>query len=180
MLIPVQIDLDRFRCATNRLRRSSCFHRGIWCRLHVENDRLTCTRVRACLCNWCTYVLDTRSSKRFCESCCRIRCIHAFEGSRFGCSPSVRARPDNWCTCVLDTRSSKRFCVSCCRIRCIRFEYIRLPIVLIRRTCYTRGICTLLVSVYAQVLCSNWRTRCGRCGAIENHNECRPCGKIIA
>ena len=84
---------------------------------------------------------------------------------------------------VQDTRSSKRFCESCCRIRCIRFDCIRLLSVLMRRTCYTRGICTLLVSVYAQVLCiacSNWRTRCGRCGAIGNHNECRPCGKITA
>ena len=44
VVILVEIDLDRFRCATNRLRRSSRFHRGIWCRLHVESDWLTRTR----------------------------------------------------------------------------------------------------------------------------------------
>ncbi len=32
---------------------------------------------------------------------------------------------------------------------------------------------------YAQMLCTSpLRTRCGRCDAIENHNERRPCGTI--
>jgi hypothetical protein len=73
--------------------------------------------------------------------------------------------------------------VSCCRILCIRFDCIRLLSVLMRRTCYTRGICNLLVSVYAQVLCkacSTGHKRFRRFGAIQNHNERRPCGKIIA
>jgi hypothetical protein len=56
------------------------------------------------------------------------------------------------------------------------------------RACCTRGICTLLVSSNAQVLCiinciarsAIWRTCCRRCSAIQNHNERRPCGKIIA
>ncbi len=77
---------------------------------------------------------------------------------------------------------------SCCFIRCIRLEYIRMLSVLMFRTCCTRGICTLLVLSNAQVLCiinciacsAIWRTCCRRCSAIQNHNERRPCGKIIA
>jgi hypothetical protein len=49
--------------------------------------------------------------------------------------------------------------------------------------------CTALVAhaelapVYAQILCiacNMWRTRCGRCGAIQNHNERKPWEQVIA
>ena len=41
-----------------------------------EGSRLGCgLSVRACLGSCCTCAQDTRSSKRFCGSCCRIRCI---------------------------------------------------------------------------------------------------------
>jgi hypothetical protein len=103
----------------------------------------------------CEFVKATGSAEEWgnCSRCGRFHLIRRisrfpFEGSRFGCGPLVRACLRNWCTCVLDTRSSKRFCESCCRIRCIRFEYIRMLSVLMLRTCCTRGICILLVSVY--------------------------------
>ena len=100
-----------------------------------------------------------------CGSCCRIRCILAFEGNCFSCGPSVRACLRSWCTCGLNTRGSKRFCRSCCRSR---------------HTCCTHGICLLARSVCAHVLsmaCSIWCKRCGRCGAIRNRNERKPCGR---
>ena len=80
------------------------------------------------------------------------RSLHlCIRDNHFGCGPSARACLGNCCTCVQDTRRSKRFCGSCCRIRCM--EYIRMLSVLMLRTCCTRGICNLLISVYAQVVC---------------------------
>ncbi len=85
---------------------------------------------------------------------------------------------------VFWTRGSKRFCGSCCRIRCIWCECIRMLSVLMLRTCYTlaHGICTLLVSVDAQVLCiaCSIRIYCRQFGAILNHSERKPCKKITA
>jgi len=54
--------------------------------------------------------------------------------------PFGSSLPSQFVPCVQGTRSSKRFCESCCRMRCILFEYIRLLIVLMRRTCYTRNL----------------------------------------
>jgi hypothetical protein len=74
-------------------------------RFAFEGNRSGCgPSVRACLHNRRTCALDARSSLRFCGSCCRIRCILAFEpnfdGSCFGCGPSVRECLRNWCTCA--------------------------------------------------------------------------------
>ena len=140
-------------------------HVGIWCCCDLLVLRRRHTK--------CTRVLDTNGWLVICEFedhmhcmdewgiCSRCGRIHrirrisrfAFEGSRPGCGPSVRACLRNWCTCVQDTRSSKRFCGSCCRMRCILLAYIRLLSVLIFRTCCTHGICTRCFSVDAQVLC---------------------------
>jgi hypothetical protein len=117
-----------------------------------------------------------------CSRCGRFRRISRFpfECSRFGCGPSIQACLGNWCNCVTDTRSSERFCGSCCRILS---EYIRMLSVLMRRTCYTHGICICCLSVDVQVLCMA-RNILGSVdvwfGAMENHNERRPCGNIAA
>ncbi len=128
----------------------------------LEGSHFGCgPSARACHRNRCTCAEGTQSAKRFCGSCCRIRCILAFEGSCFSCGPAVRACLRSWCTCGLNTRGSKRFCGSCCRSR---------------RTRCTHGICLLARSVCAHVLsmaCSIWCTRCRRCGAIRNRNERR-------
>jgi hypothetical protein len=52
--------------------------------------------------------------------------------------------------------------------------------VLMLRTCYTHGICTLLVSVDAQVLCIACSIRIWRrqFGAIPNHSERKPCRNL--
>ena len=74
----------------------------------------------------------------------------SIRGQSFRLWPFGSSVPWQSVHCVQDTRRSKRFCGSCCRSRCM--EYISMLSVRMLRTCCTRGTCTLLVSVYAQIL----------------------------